>query len=452
MKSLSKNINRLPLKSTDELKHIMETVMKLAKDKGATDSSVAINLDSGFSVDVRIGAVETVAFSEDKGIGVNVYIGNAKGSASSSDTSHAALDAMVQAAIDIASVSASDSCFGLPEKELLSNVIPDLDLYFPWEISPEDAIKKVIELESRAMSLDKRITNSDGSQLSTYTFCIGHANTNGFMEFVQSSRHSISCSLVAENESGKQRDYDYTTARYFEKLLNIEDLAKSVVDRTVSRLGAKKIKTQKVPVVFSQRISSGLFSTFISAINGNNIYRKNSFLLDKIGEQLFPKNIQVYEQPHILCGLGSSPFDGEGILTRNNVIVKDGVLNQYVLNTYSARKLNLTTTANSGGVYNLTIAPTTGDLNQLLKKMDKGLLVTELMGHGVNILTGDYSRGATGFWVENGEIQFPVEEITIASNLIDMFKNIVDVGNDINPNISTKCGSLLISQMTIAGV
>jgi PmbA protein len=451
MKSLSKNINRLPLKSTDELKVVMKKVMDLAKKKGATDSSVAINLDAGFSVDVRMGKVETVAFSEDQGVCLNVYVGNSKGSASSSDTSESALESMVSAAVDIAMVSAADPCFGLPDKELLSNKLPDLDLYYPWQLTPEEAIEKAIYCENKAMSLDKRITNSDGAQLSTYTFCLGQANTNGFEGFIQSSRHSVSCSLIAEDKSGKQRDYDYTTARCSEELICLDELAKSTVKRTTSRLGAKKVKTQKLPILFSSRISSGLFSSFIGAISGSNLYRKSTFLLDSLGQQIFPTGINIHEQPHMFGGLGSAPFDGEGVPTRSNVFVEDGKLRQYVLSTYTARKMGLKTTANSGGVFNLTVDPTAGSQADLLKKMDKGLLVTELMGQGVNILTGDYSRGASGFWVENGKIQYPVEEFTIAGNLKNMFSNIVGIGSDINHNISTNCGSVLIEEMTVAG-
>ncbi len=451
MKSLSKNINSSVLKSTDELQDIMGKVLKLAKSKGADEASVAINHDTGFSVDLRMGSVETVAFSEDQSISINVYVGQSKGSASSSDISAEALNNMVQAAIEIAKVSAGDPCFGLPDKKLLTNDFADLNLYFPWNILPEEAIEMARYCESKALNLDDRISNSDGVHVSTYDFSLGHSNTYGFSNCLKSSRHSISCSLLAEDAKGKQRDYDYTTSRNPESLRGLDDLAKTTVERTVSRLGAKKIKTQKLPVMFSSRISSGLFSSFISAISGGNLYKKNTFLLDALDKKIFPDWMQIYEKPHLLSGLGSASFDAEGVPTRDNVFVKDGVLSQYVLNTYSARKLGLQTTANAGGVFNLTVDANAGMLDDLLKKMDKGLFITELMGQGVNILTGDYSRGASGFWVENGKIQFPVEEITIAGNLLQMFANIVAVGSDINPNISTRCGSVLISDMMIAG-
>jgi PmbA protein len=451
MKTLQQNSNRAPVKSTNDLSFILQDVLARAKAHGATDASVSVSHDTGFSVDVRMGSVETVAFSEEKGIGVTVYIDKRKGSASSSDTSSSALESMVLAAIDIAKVSASDPCFGLPEAQLMSSDYPDLDLYHPWDLTPPDAIEMALHCEQYARSLDKRITNSDGVNVSTYAFSNGFANTQGAFGVVDSTRHSISCSLIAVADELMQRDYDYTTSRMMKGLIPLEQLATSAVGRVVSRLGARKLKTQKSPVLFSSRLSSSLLSAFIGAISGSNLYRKSSFLLDSIGQQLFPRGIRVYEQPHVLRALGSSSCDGEGVLTRDNVIVEDGMLCQYVLGCYSARKLGLQTTGNSGGVFNLTVDPTAGDLSDLLKKMGTGLFVTELMGNGINGLTGDYSRGASGFWVENGDIQYPVEEITIAGNLKDMFRSIAGIGHDINPNIATRCGSILIEDMMIAG-
>lgn len=450
-KIISQHNKSAQLKSTAELTDIMQEVLALARQQGATDASVSANHDNGFSVDVRMGEVETVAFSEDKSVGVTIYIGQQKGSASSSDTSSHALKSMVEAAYEIARVSAADPCFGLPEKEQICQQYPDLDLFHPWQITPQQAIDLALHCEGQALSLDKRITNSDGVNLSTYSFCHGYACTRGFLGVVASSRHSVSCSLLAKQGDSMQTEYDYTTARHPKTLINLDQLAANAVLRTTSRLGAKKLKTQKVPVVFSSRLSSGLLGSFISAISGSNLYRKNSFLLDTLGERIFPAGIRIYEQPHLLQALGSAPYDNEGILTRPNVIVDDGQLHQYVLGTYSARKLGLQTTANSGGVYNLTVDPTADNFDHILQIMERGLLVTELMGQGVNILTGDYSRGANGFWVEGGKIQYPVEEITIAGNLKDMFRGLVAVGNDINPNYATRCGSLLINEMMIAG-
>jgi PmbA protein len=451
MPTSKKNINTAQGKSTHDLRQIMEDVLKMSREEGASDASVAMNHDRGFSIDVRMGDVETVAFSEDKGVSVTVYIGKRKGGASSTDTSVAALKAMVAAACDIARVSAEDPCFGLADKELMTNNYPNLDLYHSWEISPEIAIEQALACERQALSTDKRIHNSEGVNLSTYVFCHGYANTNGGEGIVNSSRHSVSCSLIAKEGDSMQRDYDYTTARNAQDLMPLELLAQNAAERAVSRLGAKKIKTQRVPVILSSRLSSGFFSNFIAAISGTNLYRKNSFLLNSLGEKIFPPYINIHEQPHLLRGLGSAPFDGEGVPTRNNVLVKDGEIHQYVLSSYTARKLGFETTANSGGVFNLTIEPTAGNLEELIKKMNTGLLVNELMGSGVNILTGDYSRGASGFWIENGKIQYPVEEITIAENLKNMFQNIIAVGNDLNPNVATRCGSILIAEMMVAG-
>jgi PmbA protein len=438
-------------KSITELTRLMDNVLALAKKEGATDATVAVSNDRGFSVDVRMGAVETVAFSEDKGVGLTVYIGQRKGGASSTDTSPEALESMVKAACDIARVSAEDPCFGLADKELMTTEYPDLDLFHPWDVNPQQAIDLALKCESYALSLDKRITNSDGVNVSSYESHHGFANTNGGSGFIHSTRHSLSCSLIAADGEEMQRDYDYTTVRNAKDLVDPHEIAKNTVDRALSRLGAKQVETQMTPVIFSSRVSSGLFGSFINAISGSNLYRKNTFLLDSIGQQLFPEFIRIYEQPHLHGALGSSPFDGEGVPTRPNVIVEHGKVMQYVLGSYSARRMGLQTTANSDGVHNLTIDPNAGDLSDLLKMMGTGLLVTELMGQGVNGVTGDYSRGASGYWVENGVIQFPVDEITIAGNLKDIFKSIVAVGNDINPNIPVRCGSVLIEKMMLAG-
>ncbi len=453
MKRFKQNNLLATSKSTDELQTMLMDILNIAKKKGASDAAVGVSLDSGFSVDVRMGEVETIAFSEDNSVGVTVYIGKAKGSASSSDTSPAALDAMVAAAYEIAKVSASDPCFGLPDTEFCSIPNYDLDLLHPWDITPESAIEKAIHCETHARGLDKRIINSDGVNLATFRFCLGHADSQGFVGLLESTRHAISCSLVAKNPNFEtmQRDYEYTTARNADDMLTLEAVAASAVERSIHRLGAQKIATQKVPVLFSARLSSSFFGSFIAAISGTNLYRKNSFLVDSIGQQLLPETLQIYEQPWLKRGLGSALFDGEGVATRPNIIVQNGVLQQYVLNSYTARKMGLMTTANQGGVFNLTVDPTGGDLSTMLKTLDRGLYVTELMGQGVNVLTGDYSRGAFGFWVENGQIQHPVEEITIAGNLKDMLLNIVAVGSDLNPNSSTRCGSVLVAEMMIAG-
>ncbi|STX29392.1 peptide maturation protein PmbA [Legionella beliardensis] len=451
MQNSLKNLTKAKQKSASDLSTLMQDILDRARKQGATDAAVSVNHDSGFSVDVRMKDVETVSFNEDKGVSLVVYIGHRKGAASSTDTSPQALDNLVKAAYEIAQVSAEDKCFGLADRDLLTNEYPELDLSHPWDINPTEAIEMALDCEAQALAYDKRIKNSDGVNLSTYNFMHGYANTYGALGVIDGTRHSISCSLIAQEGESMQRDYDYTTARHANDLSSLKHLAESTVQRTVSRLGAKQVKTQKVPVLFSSRISSGILSSLINAISGSNLYRKNSFLLDALDQRIFPTNIKIYEQPHLLKGLGSSPFDGEGVPTRNNIFVEDGYLRQYVLSSYSARRMGLKTTANSSGVHNLTINPTAGNLDDLIKQMDKGLLVTELMGQGVNVLTGDYSRGASGFWVENGAIQFPVEEVTIAGNLKNMFLAIQAVGNDFNPNIATRCGSILIDGLTVAG-
>lgn len=438
-------------KSTLELTQLMSDVLALAKKEGATDASVGVSNDRGFSVDVRMGQVETVAFSEDRSVGLTVYFGQRKGSASSTDTSPSALASMVRAACDIANVSAADPCFGLPDKELMTKEHADLDLFHAWDITPPQAIELALRCEKHALSLDKRITNSDGVSVSSYESHHGFANTYGGEGITHSTRHSMSCSLIAAEGEQMQRDYEYTTVRNAKDLLSPEVVAQTAVERAVSRLGAQQIKTQQTPVIFSSRVSSGLLSSFIAAISGSNLYRKNSFLLDSVGQKLFPDFVRIYEQPHLPGALGSHAFDGEGVPTRANVLVDKGILKQYLMGSYSARKMGLKTTANSDGVHNLTIDSTAGGLTELLKTMGTGLLVTELMGQGVNGITGDYSRGASGYWVEEGMVQFPVDQITIAGNLKEMFQMIRAIGNDVNPNIATRCGSILIEKMMLAG-
>lgn len=438
-------------KSTTELSAVMEQVLELARKEGATDAAVAVNNDRGFSVDVRMKEVETVAFSEDKGVGLTVYIGQRKGSASSTDTTPAALELLVRSACDIAKVSAEDPCFGLADKALLTTNHPSLDLFHPWDIKPQDAIELALKGEAHALSIDKRITNSDGFNVSSYQSHHGYANTHGAQGIIHTTMHTLSCSLIAQKQGKMQRDYDYSNTRNAKDLVDIHEIGKNAAERVLSRLGAKQIKTQTTPVVFSPRVSGGLLGGFINAISGSNLYRKNSFLLDSLGKQLFPEFVRIYEQPHVPGALGSAPFDSEGVPTRANILVEQGRLQQYVLGSYSARKMGLSTTANADGVHNLTIDANAGGLADVLKIMGTGLLVTELMGQGVNGITGDYSRGASGFWVEEGVIQFPVDEITIAGNLKDMFQRIIAVGSDINPNTATRCGSVLVEQMKVAG-
>lgn len=426
----------------------VEDILSYAKKIGATDAAVAVEHSEGFSVDVRLEQVETVAFHEDKGVSVVVYNGHQKGSASSSDLSKPAIEKMVQAAFDIAQASAQDTCFEIPD-EAVGRQFIDLDLYHPWTITPEEAIEKAIACEKMARAVDKRITNSDGVSVSTYQSRHCMANSRGFMGELQGSRHSFSCALMAEEKNSMQRDYAYTCARRHEDLQSQDELALLAAKRVLERLSPRKIKTQTIPVIFSSKVAKSLLSVFVSGVSGSNLYRKQTFLLDTLGEEIFPEFVRIYEQPHILRALGSAPFDGEGVATRNNILVENGVLQQYVLGHYSAKKMGMKTTANSGGVFNLTIAPTVSGLPEILQKVDKAILITELMGDATNLVTGDYSRGASGFWVENGEIQYPVEEMTIAGKLKDMFQAIVAVGEDWEPSSATRCGSILISEMMV---
>jgi PmbA protein len=452
MKTSLKSNKNAVLKSSDECNNIMQSVLELAKKRGVTDANVAFGNSSGFALNVRMADIDTLEFNTDASIALTVYLNHAKGSASSTNFSLDALNSMVDAALGIAQVSAADPCFGLADKDLVNLNYPELDLYHPADISVDEAVVQLIECERLAISLDKRITNCDGVNFSTSNSLTGYADTNGMQAVVYSSAYTMALSLIAENKDGMQRDYDYTTTRMLGKLRGIDDLAHSAAAKTLARLSPKKIKTCATPVVFASRIAGGLFASLISAISGNNLYRNNSFLLNSQGKQIFPKNIQVYERPHLSQGLGSAAIDAEGIITRNNVFIQDGVLEKYVLSSYSARRLKLKTTANAGGVFNLTVDPTIdGGLSEILHKMGRGVLVTELMGSGVNILTGDYSRGLSGFWVENGEIQYPIEEVTLAGNLRDMFLNIEAVGSDWDLNNSFRVGSVLLGSMMIAG-
>lgn len=445
------NSNYRLAESTEEMKILLEEIITRTKKQGVSDAAVNLNHENGLSIDVRMGEVETATFSEDKKISLTVYFGHRKGSASGTDTSSKGLDELVAAACDIAKYSAEDPCFGLADKALLNNQFEDIKLFETWDIKPEQAIEAALACEKTALNYDKRIVNSEGVSISTYTSYNGYINTRGAEGFVHSSNHGMSCSLIAQSGEQMQRDYDYSTARHPKYLKDFDVVANTAAKRAIERLGARKIKTQKAPVAFSNRVASSIFLHFIAAIRGSNLYQGQSFLLDSIGKKIFPSFVQIHEQPHLDYGLRSEPFDAEGVPTRNNKFVVDGAIEQYVLGSYAARRLGLETTANSDGVHNLIIDANTQDLDAILKQMNQGLLVTELMGQGVNLLNGDYSRGASGFWVEQGEIQYPVEEITIAGNLLDIFQNISLIGKDFEPASATHCGAVLVNQMMIAG-
>jgi PmbA protein len=404
-------------------------------------------------VTVRLGEVDTIEYQRDRGLGVTVYFGKRKGSASTADLSRQAVRQTVEKACAIARYTAEDPYAGLIEPDALARDIPDLDLNHPWALTPEQAIDIAQRCEAAGREVDSRITNSEGSSLSTNRHTGVYGNSLGFLAGVSSTSHSVSCSLIAQEGEEMQRDYWYTTARDPADLEAAEAIGRTAGQRAVARLGSRKLSTRKAPVAFSPDMARGLIKHFAGAIRGAAQYRKASFLLDSAGKQVFPSFLQIYERPHIPKGLASNPFDDEGAATKDRDLIRDGILDGYVLGSYSARRLGLKTTGNAGGVHNLIVA-TPGkalDMQSFLTRMNNGLLVTELMGQGVNGVTGDYSRGASGFWVENGAIAYPVHEVTIAGNLKQMFLDIVGVGNDEDLRGTIRTGSVLIGEMTIAG-
>ena len=437
--------------SIDTLKQITEDILSQARAAGASACEAEVNQGFGQNVSVRLGEVETIEYNRDKGLGVTVYFGQKRGHASTSDFSPAAIKDTVKAAVTIAKYTAEDEFAGLPEEQLLAREIPDLDLYHPWDLSADDAVELARQCEAAALAVDTRINNSEGGNVSTQESVFVYGNSLGFIGGYPTSRQGMSCAVIAESEAGMQRDYWYTTARAQSDLDPPATVGRIAGERTLRRLDARKLKTGQVPVIFEAPIASGLIASFVSAVSGGNLYRKTSFLLDSLGKEVFSPLMQIRELAHLPKALASSPFDNEGVATHDRDVVKDGVVQGYFLSSYSARKLGMQSTGNAGGNHNLIVQ--SGDLNLagLMKKMGTGLLVTELLGQGMNPVTGDYSRGAAGFWVENGEIQYPVEEITIAGNLKDMFKQILAIGNDVLVRGSRQCGSILIERMTVAG-
>ena len=434
----------------DEIKQMSEDVLKVAKTLGASQAEAELSLSIGQNVSVRMQEVEHIEYNRDKGMSVTVYFGKQKGHASTSDLSPQALKDTVAAACNIAKYTAKDDFCGLADADLMASNVHDLDLHHPWDLSVDEAVLIAKQCEEAALAVDTRINNSEGASVSTGTGFFAYSNSHGFTGGYPSSRHGISCSVIAESGDSMQRDYWYATARAPEDLQSAIEIGTLAGERTVKRLNSRKIKTCQVPVLFEAPLASGLISTLISAVSGGNLYRKSSFLLNSLGQQIASPLLNINEEPHIKKGLASSPFDNEGVSTMSRQLVKDGVLQGYVLSSYAARKLGLKTTGNAGGNHNLIVQSGGLDLAGLLKEMGTGLLVTELLGHGLNMVTGDYSRGAAGYWVENGVIVHPVEEITIASNMAEMLKMIVAVGNDVLIQGSKQVGSILIERMTVA--
>jgi PmbA protein len=435
----------------ERLANVVAQVLAEAKKSGATAAEAGVNISQGLSLTVRLGEVETVEHTRDKGMGVTVYFGQRTGSASTTDFSEQALRETVRAACTIAKFTAEDDCAGLADPERLAKDIPDLDLYHPWNPGTERAIELARAAEATAREMDKRITNSEGGSLSTHEGLEVYGNSNGFLGTVAATRHSLSVSVIAQDEAGMQRDYWYSVARDAQLLESPQTVGQHAARRSLRRLGSRKLSTRECPVLYEAPIATSLLSHFVSAVRGTSLYRQASFLLDSIGKPIFADFVRIHEQPHLKGAQGSAGFDSEGVATKPRDLIRDGILQGYVLDSYSARKLKMQTTGNAGGVHNLTIDPGKENLEGLLRQMNTGLLVTELIGFGINMVTGDYSRGAAGFWVENGEIQYPVEEITIAGNLKDIFRRIQAVGSDVDTRGNIRSGSILIENMTVAG-
>jgi PmbA protein len=437
--------------SKERLQELTSTALKYAAQRGASACEAEVSEAFGQSVTVRKAEVETIEYHRDKDLSVTVYLGQQRGHASTSDLSHKAIHDTVDAALAIARHTAADPFSGLPDAELLARDIPELDLFHPWALPVEQAIELARECEQHGVGADARVSNSDGASISTHQSQFVLANSLGFSGGFAASRHGVSCSMIAGSDDDMQRDDWYSAARAQSDLEAVAAVGRKAGLRAARRTQSRKIATVQVPVLFEAPIASSLLGHFVGAVSGGSLYRKASFLLDSVGRQIFPVTVQIHDLPHLPRGLASAPFDDEGVVTQARQIIKDGVLQGYFLGSYSARKLSLRTTGNAGGNHNLIAQSTGEDFAALLKMMDRGLLVTEMLGQGVNGVTGDYSRGAAGFWVENGEIAYPVHEVTIAGNLKDMFLGIVAVGSDRLVRGSRQCGSILIDRMTVAG-
>ncbi|WP_444994645.1 metalloprotease PmbA [Aliikangiella sp. IMCC44359] len=433
-----------------KLEEVGERLIKQALAKGASQVEVGVSKDLGLSVQVRNQQVETLEYNRDNSFGLTVYFGQKKGIATTSDLTPEGLDLAVDAACNIAKYTQPDPCSGLADKSLMASQSIDLKLDIPMGITAEKAQALAKECELAGTS-EEKVSQSEGASFSSHRNIRFYANSHGFSAAIPSTRHSLSCVLIAEDEQGMQRDYWYSVARDASLLESAESIGKKAATRVAARLGGKKLSTQKAPVLMIPEVARGLVGNLCSAIQGSSIYRKSSFLIDSLNQQVFPKFVQIQEKPHIVGGLASAWFDNEGVATKEQFIVENGDLQTFLLGSYSARRLNMQPTGHAGGVHNLHLATMDIEFNEMIKKMDKGLIVTDVMGHGINLVTGDYSRGASGFWVENGEIQHFVQEITIASNLKTMFRDLVAIGNDIDYRSSHLTGSWLLAEMTIAG-
>ena len=438
-------------RSIEQLESMVADLLAEARKQGASAAEAAVSSSAGLSLTVRLSEVETVEHTRDQGLSITVYFGKRKGSANTTDLKPAALREAVNKACTIARYTSEDDCAGLADPDLLARDYPDLDLYHPWNIDTERAKELALKAEQAARDHDRRISNSEGATLNTQSGSFIYGNSHGFVGGYPTTRHSLSCVVLAQDGDSMQRDYWYDSRRDWHELLSPDAIGRKAAANAVAKLNARKLGTCQAPVIFRADIAPHLLHSLTGALRGHAQYRQSSFLLDSLQQEIFPNWVSIQEDPHIPKGLSSAPFDNQGVATRPKNVIRDGVIQTYLLDSYSACKLNMKSTGNAGGVRNLAI--TTGDLSleQMLREMGKGLLVTELMGQGVNAVTGDYSRGAAGFWVENGEIQYPVEEITIAGNLKDMYRQLLAVGSDTDIPGSTHTGSWWVEQMTIAG-
>ncbi|MEA3110173.1 MAG: PmbA protein [Gammaproteobacteria bacterium] len=436
----------------EDLESIIERALEEARARGASQAEAAVSQDTGLSVGVRLGEVETLEHQRDRSMGITVYFGQRKGSASTADFSPDAVRATVAKACSIARFTAEDACAGLADAALMAKSPPNLDLAHPWNVTADRAIEIAKSCEAAALGLDPRINNSEGASVGTHQGLHVYGNTHGFVGGYPTTSHSVSCVVLAGTGEDMQRDYWYSSSRDWHELEDAEAIGRESARRTIARLDPRKLSTRRAPVLFAPEVARGLVGHFTAAIRGSSQYRQSSFLLDSVGQQIFPSGFSIAERPHILKAMGSAPFDDEGVETKDRELIADGVLTGYILSSYSARKLKLATTGNAGGAHNLIVSPSSsGGMPAMLARMGEGLLVTELMGQGVNMVTGDYSRGAAGFWIEHGAIQYPVAEITIAGNLREMFAGIAAVGDDIDTRGGIRVGSVLLKELTIAG-
>lgn len=448
---IQQNSTALLKQQEQQLREAVNYAIEIAVKSGAS-AEVAVTKVNGLSLSARLQEIENIEFNNDGALGISVYCGKQKGNASTSDLSPSAIKSAVESALAIAKYTSPDDCTGLADKELMAFNPPDLDLYHGQDIEIDQAIELALQTEQAALDYDKRIVNSEGASFNSHQGIRVYGNSHGMLESYLSSRYSLSCSVIAEAGEQLERDYEYSISRYFDKLETPNWIGEQCAKKTLARLQPQKIATQEVPVIFLNDVATGLIGHLTAAISGGNLYRKSSFLLDHLGKQILPAWFHISERPHLIGKLASSPFDSEGVKTTSREIIEQGILQTYLLTSYSGRKLGMQSTGHAGGIHNWLVSPNlTGGLTALLQQMGTGLLVTDLMGQGVNLVTGDYSRGAAGFWVENGEIKYPVAEITIAGQLQDMLQQILFVADDIEHRSNIQTGSILLEKMKVSG-